>query len=149
MISTSKLTEPQINADERRYLHSEVTEQIIGAFYEVYNELGFGFLESVYEKALFKVLTSRGLHAERQVAIPVWFRGENLCDFYADLVVNKSVLLELKAVKVLDPHHEAQLLNYLPATPIEIGLLLNFGPRPVIRRLAFSNERKQISVDQR
>ncbi|MGZ4787090.1 MAG: GxxExxY protein [Terriglobales bacterium] len=91
--------QPQMNADERRYLHSELTQQIIGAF--------------------------------------------------AALIVNRSVLLQLKVVRILEPHHEAQLLNYLRATPIEIGLLLNFGPRPVVRRMAFSNDRKKISVHQR
>jgi GxxExxY protein len=144
-----KPQQPQMNADERRYLHSELTEQIIGAFYEVYNELGYGFLESVYEEALYKVLVARGLHVDRQFPTPVWFRGEKLCDFYADLLVDRSVLLELKAVRVLEPSHEAQLLNYLRATPIEIGLLLNFGPRPVVRRMAFSNDRKRISIHQR
>ncbi len=148
-MTAPKTLQPQINTDERRYLHSELTERVIGAFYEVYNELGYGFLESVYEEALYKVLISHGLRAERQVPTPVWFRGERLCDFYADLLVNRSLLVELKAVRVLEPSHEAQLLNYLRATPIEVGLLLNFGPRPLVRRMVFSNDRKKISVGQR
>ena len=144
-----KIEEPLINADERRYVHSELTEKIIAVFYEVYNELGYGFLESVYEEAMFRALSSRRLDARRQVPVPVWFRGERIGDFKADLLVSDSVLVELKAARTFEPAHEAQLLNYLRATPIEIGLLLNFGPRPQIRRLAFSNERKKISVYQR
>jgi GxxExxY protein len=144
-----RTTEPLINADERRYLHSELTEQIIAVFYEVYNELGYGFLESVYEEAMYRALSSNGLRVVRQAPVPVWFRGEEIGDFRADLVVSDSVLIELKAARAFEPVHEAQLLNYLRATPIEVGLLLNFGPRPQIRRLAFSNERKKISVDQR
>jgi len=144
-----KTIEPLINADERGYLHSGLTEQIIAVFYEVYNELGYGFLESVYEEAMYRALSSHGLGVVRQSPVPVWFRGELIGDFRADLVVADSVLIELKAARAFEPAHEAQLLNYLRATPIEVGLLLNFGPRPQIRRLAFSNERKKISVYQR
>jgi GxxExxY protein len=133
---------PLINADERRYLHSELTEKIIAVFYEVYNELGHGFLESVYAEAMSRALRSTGLTVEREVCLNVWFRGEPLAQFRADLLVNHLVLIELKAVKTLEPVFEAQLLNYLRATEIEVGLLLNFGPRPIVRRLVFSNERK-------
>lgn len=140
---------PQINADERRYAHSELTERIIGVFYEVYNELGYGFVESVYETAMYKALREKGFNVQRQVAVPVWFRGEQIGNFCADLVVDDTVILELKAAQALDAAHIAQLLNYLRATHIEVGLLLNFGKRPNIRRLAFSNERKKISVHQR
>jgi GxxExxY protein len=141
--------QPQMNADERRYLHSELTEKIIGVFYEVYGELGCGFLESVYEHAMFIALKAHGLRVERQVPVPVWFRGERIGDFRADLLVEGCVIVELKAARTLDGSHEAQLLNYLRATEIEIGLLLNFGSRPGIRRLAYSNDRKSISVHQR
>lgn len=144
-----KTIEPLIHADERRYAHSGLTEQIIAVFYEVYNELGYGFLESVYEEAMYRALCSHRLNARRQAPIPVWFRGEQIGDFRADLIVSDSVLIELKAARAFEPAHEAQLLNYLRATTIEVGLLLNFGPRPQIRRLAFSNERKKISVYQR
>jgi GxxExxY protein len=144
-----KTAEPLINADERRYSHSELTEKIIAVFYEVYNELGYGFLESVYEEAMYRALCSRGLEVRRQVPVPVWFRGDRIGDFKADLVAAESVLIELKAARTFESAHEAQLLNYLRATPIEVGLLLNFGPRPQIRRLVFSNERKKISVYQR
>ena len=137
---------PQMNADERRYKHAELTEIIIGAFYEVYKELGVGFLEKVYQEAMMIVLRGKGLEVQCQVPVPVWFRGMRIGTYEADLVVAGAVLVELKAVKALDSSHEAQLLNYLRSTEIEVGLLLNFGPRPQVRRFAFENERKGISV---
>ncbi len=112
-----------MNADTRRLKHKELTETIIGVFYEVYNELGHGFLESVHERAFEVALTSKGLNVLRQIQVPVWFRGQKVGDFVADVLVNKSVLLELKAARTLDSAHEAQLLNYLRATEIEVGLL--------------------------
>jgi GxxExxY protein len=134
---------PQMNAEERRYKHSELTEQIIGVFYEVYNELGFGFLEAVYEEAMVLVLKSKGINVKSQVPVPVWFRGCKIGAYEADLVVEGRVIIELKAGKALDSSHEAQLLNYLRSTEIEVGLLLNFGPRPQVRRFAFENDRKK------
>jgi GxxExxY protein len=107
---------PQINADERRYKHSELTEQIIGIFYEVYNELGVGFLEKVYEEAMAASLKERGISFQKQVPIPVWFHGQTIGSYDAGLVVNGVVLVELKACKALDPSHEAQLLDYLRST---------------------------------
>ena len=133
-----------MNADTRGLKHKELTEAIIGVFFEVYNELGHGFLESVYEKAYDVALTSRGLDVRRQIEVPVWFRGHKVGDFVADVLVNRSVLLELKAARTLDMAHEAQLLNYLRATEIEVGLLFNFGIKPEFRRLAFDNSRKQV-----
>ena len=124
--------------------HAELTEKIIGIFYDVYNELGYGFLESVYEESLAIALSGAGLSFERQVPVPVWFRGQNVGQFRADIVVAASVLLELKSARVLEPAREVQLLHYLRSTKIEIGLLLNFGPRPQFRRLLFDNERKKI-----
>jgi GxxExxY protein len=123
--------------------HRELTDQIIGTFYEVYNELGFGFLESVYEEAMLIALNEKGLKVDQQVPIPVWFRTRNIGIFAADLVVEDIVILELKAVRSLDEAHKAQLLNYLRATEIEIGLLLNFGQSPEFKRLAFDNQRKK------
>ena len=139
------MNSPQINADERRYKHSELTEKIIGVFYDVYNELGFGFLESVYESAMALALNEQGIACERQISIPVFFHGQKIGTYDADLLVGGLVLVELKACKALEPSHEAQLLHYLRSTLIEVGLLLNFGPRPQVRRLAFENERKKIS----
>jgi|ERR1043166_1667023 GxxExxY protein len=133
-----------MNADRRGLKHKELTETIIGVFYEVYNELGHGFLESVYEKAFEVALTSKGLNVLRQIEVPVWFRENKVGDFVADMLVNKCVLLELKAARTLDSSHEAQLLNYLRATEIEVGLLFNFGIKPEFRRLAFDNSRKQV-----
>lgn len=137
---------PQISADERRYKHSELTEQIIGVFYDVYNELGYGFLEKVYEEAMGIALKERNIRFQRQVSVPVWFHGQTIGSYDADLVVNGVVLIELKACKALGPSHEAQLIHYLRSTEIEVGLLLNFGPRPQVKRLAFENQRKKISV---
>jgi GxxExxY protein len=127
--------------------HSELTEKIIGVFYDVYNELGHGFLESTYAEALVVALEESGLTAVREVPVPVWFRGRKVGQYYADLVVGGLVLLELKAARILESAHAAQLLHYLRATEIEVGLLLNFGVRPQFRRLLFDNERKRIRVN--
>jgi len=137
---------PQMNAEERRFKHEELTESIIGAFYEVYNELGQGFLEKVYQEAMAMVLRAKGLSVQCEAPVPVWFRGQKIGSYEADLILEGLVLVELKACKGLDSSHEAHLLNYLRATEIEVGLLFNFGPRPQVRRFAFENERKRISV---
>jgi GxxExxY protein len=129
--------------------HSALTEKIIGVFYDVYNELGHGFLESVYEQALAVAFSEAGLRSERQVPVSVWFRGRQIGDFRADMVVDDVVLLELKAARTIEQAHEKQLLNYLRATDIEVGLLLNFGVRAQFRRLVYENERKKIRVDPR
>jgi GxxExxY protein len=131
-----------MNADTRGFKHQDLTKKIIGLFYEVYNELGHGFLESVYAQAMVIALMEAGLGAVTQVPTAVYFRGRQVGDFKCDILVNNSVLLELKAAKGLDPAHEAQLLNYLRATDIEVGLLMNFGTKPEFKRLAFDNERK-------
>lgn len=124
-------------------LHHDLTEKIIGVFYDVYNELGHGFLESVYETAMVVALREKGLQVEQQVEIPVWFRGQKIGTFYADLLVERVVIVELKAVRSIDPSHEAQLLHYLRATEIELGLLLNFGVKPEIKRKIYDNPRKK------
>ena len=124
--------------------HADVTEKIIGIFYDVYNELGYGFLECVYEESLTIALHQAGLAANRQIPLPVWFRGHEVGEFRADVLVENCVLLELKAARSLDPAHEAQLLHYLKSTEVEIGMLLNFGTRPQFRRLIFDNDRKKI-----
>jgi len=127
--------------------YGEVTDQILGIFYKVYNELGHGFLESVYARAMAIALQQAGLSIEAESPVPVWFRGIDIGNFRADFVVEKKILLELKAVDHLDRHHEAQLFNYLRATDIEVGLLLNFGPRPDFRRIVLDNDRKKIRVN--
>jgi len=126
--------------------HRELTEKVIGVFYDVYNELGHGFLESVHEQALALALVHSGLTVERQLPIAVWFRGQQIGDFRADMIVEKKLLLELKAARTIDQAHEKQLLNYLRATDVEVGLLLNFGVKPEFRRLVYENERKKIRV---
>lgn len=128
---------------DQTYKHSELTDLIIGVFYEVYNELGYGFLESVYRNALQLALIEKGLSVEPEKAISVYFRGKKVGDFRADLVVNDLVLLELKTAEAIAIAHEAQVLNYLRSTALEIGLILNFGPKPQVRRLLFDNDRKQ------
>lgn len=129
-------------SSNEQFLHSEVTKQIIGTFYEVYNELGHGFLESVYENSLAIALREQGFEVVQQVSIPVYFRGNKVGDFEADILVNQIVILELKAARTIDPAHIAQLLHYLKATQIEVGLLFNFGPRAEFKRVVFGNERK-------
>jgi len=123
--------------------HGLITDQILKVFYEVYNELGHGFLESVYHRSLVMALKSVGLNVCSKVPIPVWFRGTRVGRFEADILVEKCVLLELKAVRMLDSSHRAQLLNYLRATEIEVGLLLNFGEKPEFKRVIFDNLKKQ------
>ena len=128
-----------MNADLK---HGLVTDKILKVFYQVYNELGHGFLESVYHRSLVIALDSVGLKVCSPVEIPVWFRGTQVGRFEADILVENCVLLELKAARALDQSHQAQLLNYLRATDIEVGLLLNFGERPEFKRVIFDNLRK-------
>ncbi len=125
------------------YKHAEITDEIIAAFYKVYNTLGYGFLEKVYENALVIELCRQGLEARAQAAISVFYEGEVVGEYFADLVIANAVIVELKAAKNLADEHEAQLLNYLKATPHEVGLLLNFGPQPQFKRKAFENTRKE------
>lgn len=141
--------QPRINANEHERKHWDLCHQIVGIFYSVYNELGYGFLEAVYEEALAIGLAEAGLSARQQVATPIWFHGRTIGEYKADIVVNNLVLLELKAAKALDASHEAQTLNYLRATDIEVGLLLNFGPKPHFKRFVFENNRKGIRVHSR
>ena len=122
--------------------HSDITDQIIKAFHQVYNALGYGFLEKVYENAMVIELERSGMQVVQQVGIQVFYTGSMVGYYEADLLVNDIVIVELKAVRKLAKEHEAQLLNYLKATPYEIGLLLNFGPIPLVKRKVFDNERK-------
>ena len=133
-----------MDTDKHGFKHKDITDKIIRVFYEIYNELGRGFLESVYERSLEIALNSLGLKVCRQIQIPVWFRGKPVGDFTADMLIENCVLSELKAARSLDSSHQAQLLNYLRATEIEVGLLLNFGLKPEFKRLIFDNPRKAI-----
>ena len=116
-------------------LHKETTEKIIKGFYYVYNELGYGFLEKVYENTLMFELRNNGLTVESQVPIKVKYKNENVGEYFADIIVENQVILEMKAVSSLDKTHEAQILNYLKATGYKVGLLVNFThPKAQIRR---------------
>lgn len=119
-------------------LHSELTEEIIGACFQVHNHLGYGFLEQVYQNALYKELKWLGLKCDAQREIKVMYKGELVGRYKADIIVEDLVILELKAVRVLNPDHGTQLVNYLKATGIEVGLLLNFGHSMEIRRKVFT-----------
>lgn len=119
-------------------VHSDLTEKIIRAYYRVYNELGYGFLERVYENALAIALQEEGLEITQQAPISVYFAGKVVGEYFADLLVANLVIVELKAAKAIAPEHEAQLLNYLKATKKPVGLLLNFGPEPQIKRKAMT-----------
>ena len=123
--------------------HRDITGKILHAFYKrVYHQLGYGFREKVYENALALELRRMGMKVEQQKKIDVYYEGEIVGEYYADLVVQDLIIVELKAVSKIVEDHEAQLLNYLRATPYEVGLLLNFGPKPNFSRKAFDNDLK-------
>jgi GxxExxY protein len=122
--------------------HAQLTERIIGLFYNVSNDLGFGFLESVYRRAMLIALKDAGLRAEEEVAIPVSYRGRPVGVFYADIIVNGTVILELKAADQITKPFEAQPLHYLRSSPMEIGLILVFGQRATFKRIWMTNDRK-------
>jgi GxxExxY protein len=125
------------------FLHSELTSQIIKGFYNVYNELGYGFLEKVYENAVLIELRNQGLHCIPQHPIEVYYNNCKVGFYIADIVVENSVIIEIKAAENLCEEHEAQLTNYLRATTIEVGLLLNFGKKAQFKRKVFSSEYKK------
>ncbi|MHB1095189.1 MAG: GxxExxY protein [Gemmatimonadaceae bacterium] len=120
---------------ESELLEAATTRKIIGAFYHVYNQLGFGFSESVYQRAMARVLKRTGSHVDREYPAVVVFEDEVVGEFRLDLVVDARIVVEMKAVEHLHPAHESQLLNYLRASGLSVGLLLNFGPRATYRRL--------------
>lgn len=127
---------------ETKLKHSDITERIIAAFYIVYNTLGYGFLEKVYRNAMTIELRKMGIEVIMEAPISVFYGGEMIGEYYADLLIAGKVIVELKAVKEFASEHEAQLLNYLKATSYEVGLLLNFGPTAQKKRLAYDNSRK-------
>jgi len=130
--------------NDREMKHEEITEKIIQAFYKVYNTLGYGFLEKVYLNALYFELLTIGLKAEKEKRITVHYFGHVVGDYFADLIVEDIVAVELKASESLVQENEHQLVNYLKATKIEVGLLLNFGKKPQIKRKIFDNDRKPL-----
>ena len=125
-----------------RYKHTELTSAIIKAFYDVYNQLGYGFLEKVYENALAHELKKRGFSVAQQFPIEVIYDGIVMGSYFADLLVDDAVIVELKAAESIGEQHEAQLLNYLKAGRIDVGLLLNFGPKPQVKRKVFETVRE-------
>ncbi|MDP1803089.1 MAG: GxxExxY protein [Bacteroidota bacterium] len=129
-----------IGADN--YKHSDITEKIIIAFYKVYNTLGYGFLEKVYENAMIIELQALGMQVEKQKRIKVFYENKEVGEYFADLAINELIIVELKAAESLCEEHEFQLINYLKATEIEVGLLLNFGKKPEVKRRVFSNNPK-------
>ncbi|MCD6456792.1 MAG: GxxExxY protein [Methanophagales archaeon] len=131
-----------MNADNQDFKYKELTEEIIKIFYRVYNKLGYGFLEKVYENAMMIELKKKGIPAVSQYAIKVLYEGEVIGEYYADILVENKVIVEIKAARSLVKENEAQLLNYLKATDIEVGLLVNFGTKPEVKRKAFDNLRK-------
>ena len=124
-------------------LHEVITEKVIRAFYNVYNVLGYGFLEKVYENAMAIELNKLGLYVEQQKNIRVYYDAKIIGEYFADLLVENEVIIELKAAKELCEEHEAQLINYLRSTTIEVGLLLNFGTKPRFKRKIFQNKFKK------
>lgn len=124
-------------------LHEELTQKIISAFYKVYNALGYGFLEKVYENAMAIELEKNGLDVVKQKNLKVFYDNRVVGDYFADMFVNDSVIVELKAAKELCEEHEAQLVNYLKASKIEVGLLLNFGKEPKFKRKIFESRLKK------
>ncbi len=131
-----------MNADYQDFKHKELTEKIIKIFYKVYNKLGYGFLEKVYENAMNIEFKKEGIPGVSQYAIYVYYDGEIIGEYFADILVDNKVIVEIKAARRLVEENEAQLLNYLKATDIEVGLLLNFGTKPEVKRKAFDNLRK-------
>ena len=127
-------------------IDNELTEKIIQCFYAVYNELGFGFLEKVYENALKQEIQDRNMRVDSQKQIKVFYHGIIVGDYYADLIVEDSVIIEIKAAKSICPDHEAQIYNYLRATGIKVGLILNFGPKPSISRKIYTKQQNNKSV---
>lgn len=123
-------------------LHASTTGPLLDAFFQVYRELGYGFLERVYANALAIAARDMGLEIRQQVPIHVHYKSVLVGEYTADMVADGLVLVELKAAKALADEHQAQLLNYLRATPYEVGLLLNFGPKAQYKRMVFSNSRK-------
>lgn len=125
-------------------LHKNLSETILKIYFEVYNELGYGFLEKVYQNAMYLELKSQGYKVEAQKQIKVYYKSQLVGDYFADLLIEDSIILELKACGCLLDEHKDQLLNYLKATDVEIGLLLNFGTTPEFKRSIYSNDRKKL-----
>ena len=129
------------------YLHKDITQKIIKAFYNVYNTLGYGFLEKVYHNALLIELSKMGFSCHSEFPIDVYYEGSNVGKYFADIIVEGKVIIEITAKEAICEEHEYQLINYLKATDIEIGLLLNFGKNPELKRKIFTNDRKSLNTE--
>lgn len=125
-----------------KLLHNKITDSILKDYFDVYNQLGYGFLEKVYQNAMYFELKSLGYKVEAQKPIKVYFKNQLVGEYYADLLVDDKVIVELKACELLMNAHTAQLMNYLKATEIEVGLVLNFGEEPEFKRIIYTNDRK-------
>ncbi|WP_281227185.1 GxxExxY protein [Flavobacterium aquiphilum] len=123
-------------------LYKEISDSILKAYYAVYNQLGYGFLEKVYQNAMYFELKSKGLKVEAQKQIKVYFKNQLVGEYFADLLIEDKVIVELKACELLMNAHVAQTMNYLKATKIEIGLVLNFGEEPEFKRIVYTNDKK-------
>ena len=123
--------------------HEELTKKIIGCCFEVINELGAGFLESVYEKSLVIALRDKGVNAVNQSPVRVYFRNECVGEFFADVLVEDEIIVELKATKALSPEHKAQVINYLKASEKSVGLLVNFGKARLEYKRLYGGEKPQ------
>ena len=128
------------------FLYKELSSKIIRCFYNVYNDLGFGFLEKIYENALLLEMKNFKLDCENQKPIKVKYNGINVGEYFADVIVENKIIVELKASESICEEHELQLINYLKATEIELGLLLNFGKKPEFRRKIFTNDNKSVNI---
>jgi len=131
-----------MNTDYKDLKYKELTEKIIKIFYKVYNKLGYGFLEKVYENAMMIEFRKEGIPIASQAPIKVLYENEMIGEYFADILVDNKVIVEIKAAKNLAVENEAQLLNYLKATNVEVGLLLNFGPKPEVKRKVYDDFRK-------
>jgi GxxExxY protein len=127
-------------------VQADISHRVIGGFFDTYNELGYGFPEFVCRSALLVTLRQLHLNVEAEVPLPVWFRGERIANFRGDMLVNSVLLVEVKALQELERFHYAQVLHYLKASGLEVGLLLNFGPRPQFKRIVFQRERVASAV---
>jgi GxxExxY protein len=135
-LATEEAEEPMTRTNQKNILHADLTDKIIAAAYDVHNQLGFGFSEKVYENAMTIKLSSKGIRSSQQVPINVYFEGKLVGEYFADILVEDTVIVELKAVAGLAKAHEAQLINYLKATGKKVGLLINFGEKlKVVRRV--------------
>jgi GxxExxY protein len=129
------------NAEPSRLLHHELTDKLLGVFFDTYNELGYGFSEFVCSSVLAIALADAGLEVVQEARLPVTFRGRIVATFRADIVVNGVVIVEVKARPEIERRDQAQVLNYLKASGFAVGLVVNFGPRPTFKRVVYETAR--------